>query len=317
MSLDFFRGQPYQLPENAFSSPLIYAGIQSFCQYRMAPTTVSVLSYGLNQKLSVAEKDKLWDDLLAEAGIPNDNFVFSSLLWSREKELTDLKLTDSTFTCDQIKGAIRWDDSLIEFGNKMSKLDLLFLRIRNAFAHGRVAAMNGFLVFEDRDSFQQLSARIVLNEKTLLLWMKMIQSRYVVPKDDVAVMEELSGFISPAKKNTVSQDLIASRGIDYNTILELRALCDPADGQRLEKEVTGFYSGTYYIVPYQKPIETKLRRFLKTAYIPINKSRDTYLLEVYVVQDEHTILIPEDIFHFCEREIVLTRRLKIKGTTVT
>lgn len=146
MSLDFFRGQSYCLPANAFSSMLTYASIQSFYQYRMVDPAVSVLSNGLSKKLSEMEKDKLWNQLMTAADVSDENFIFGSLLWSWEKEIIALKMSDSTLTCDQIKGVIRWESSLIEFGSNIHKLDLLFLHIRNAFAHGRIAAVDGFLM---------------------------------------------------------------------------------------------------------------------------------------------------------------------------
>lgn len=37
-------------------------------------------------------------------------------------------------------------------------------------------------------------------------------------------------------------------------------------------------------------------------------------MEVYISNEERTVLVPEDVFHFCEREIVLARKLKVKRT---
>ena len=272
MSLDFFCGQSYSLPANAFSSMSTYASIQSFYQYRMVDPSISVLSNGLSKKLSIMEKDQLWDKLLSAADASNNNFIFGSLLWSREREIVALQMSDSTLTCDQVKGVIRWESSLIEFGDQIHKLDLLFLHIRNAFAHGRIAAIDGFLVFEDRDNLQQLNARIVLTEKALLSWMKIIQSGYGVPKD--IVVEKLdTPPSSVANKHIVSDSWISSRAISSTAISELKSLCDPADGQRLEKQLVGFYTGIYYLVPCQEPVKEELKRFLKTAYIPLDQSK--------------------------------------------
>lgn len=143
--------------------------------------------------------------------------------------------------------------------------------------------------------------------------MGIIKSNYKVPKD-VDVIEKLSVDDSNIKKHIVSDSWISSKAISSGAILELKVLCDPADGQRLEKKIVGFYTGIYYIVPYQEPIKEELKRFLKVAYIPIDQNGNSFVLEVYVSDEEHTILIPEDIFHFCEREIVLARKLKIKRT---
>lgn len=290
-----------------------YASIQSFYQYRMVDPSMSVLSNGLSKKLSVTEKDRLWGRLLSAADISDKNFIFGPLLWSWEKEIVALQLSDSTLTCDQVKGVIKWESSLIEFGDKIHKLDLLFLRIRNAFAHGRIAAIDGFLVFEDRDDLQQLNARIVLNEKVLLSWMKIIQSGYGVPKD--IVVEKLDTPPSGAdNKHIVPSSWISSRVISSNAISELKALCDLADGQRLEKQLVGIYTGTYYLVPCQEPIKEELKRFLKTAYIPLDQNGRSFVLEVYISNEERTVLVPEDIFHFCEREIVLAQKLRTKRT---
>lgn len=100
MSLDFFRGQSYCLPANAFSSMSTYASIQSFYQYRMVDLSVSVLSNGLSKKLSEMEKDKLRNQLMTAADVSDENFIFGSVLWSWEKEIVALRMSDSTLTCD-------------------------------------------------------------------------------------------------------------------------------------------------------------------------------------------------------------------------
>ena len=106
MSLKFFHGQSYCLPVNAFSSVPTYASIQSFYQYRMVEPSVSVLSNGPSKKLSEMEKNKLWNQLMTAADVSDENFIFGSLLWSWEKEIVVLRMSDSTLTCDQIKGVI-------------------------------------------------------------------------------------------------------------------------------------------------------------------------------------------------------------------
>jgi hypothetical protein len=72
---------------------------------------------------------------------------------------------------------------------KVGEAESVLTHIRNAFAHGNTYYFdNHFVLFEDRDSHGQITARIILSQQTLIDWISEIDKdqRYyvIVPTTD-------------------------------------------------------------------------------------------------------------------------------------
>ena len=76
-------------------------------------------------------------------------------------------MSDNTLNCNKVKGFVRKDKETHE-------LDEVLNRIRNSFAHGRIAKSGEYLIFEDKKN--ELTARIVLTFDVLEKWMNIINA---------------------------------------------------------------------------------------------------------------------------------------------
>ena len=142
--------------------------LQNFYQYKMANTKDSPLSLKLDTTLSDTEKDALWQELLSSANTVETNFIFIDNFSQYNSDILQLHLSDTNLLCDRLKGFLQKKKTIPH------KIDILFNRIRNSFAHGRIAKVDSYLIFEDKTT-NQLTARIVLTENVLINWKKSIE----------------------------------------------------------------------------------------------------------------------------------------------
>lgn len=158
--------------DSLYASPIIlFSGekskLQHFFQYLTVEQKMSPLSMGIQEKMDGEEKDLLWQSLLEAAETTEENFIFAPLLRNKIKEIRELQLSDNTLNCDKIKGFVRKNKETHE-------LDEVLNRLRNSFAHGRIAKSGEYLIFEDKR--KELTARIVLTFDVLEKWMNIINA---------------------------------------------------------------------------------------------------------------------------------------------
>ena len=138
-----------------------------FYLYNMADSKDSPLSFGLNNLLNEAQKKELLEQLLNAVDADVTSFVCAKFLNNKMGEIISLELSDQTLTCNRVKGFLQSSNDCFTF-------DVLMKRIRDSFAHGRVARSKdqAFLIFEDKTN--QLTGRIVLQNNTLVKWRDII-----------------------------------------------------------------------------------------------------------------------------------------------
>lgn len=160
---------------NPLDTPLAEdISIQFFFQYVAANTADSPLSAHLDENLSTTEKDDLWKSLLRLAGASEEDFLFNSILRNKIEDIRKMNLSDTTLICDRIKGFIHQNNPPKEGKEAGHRIDALFKRMRDAFAHGRISYEGGFFILEDKK--KQLTARIVITFDVLKQWKEYITS---------------------------------------------------------------------------------------------------------------------------------------------
>ena len=145
----------------------IVAELYDFYQYRVANSADSPLSLNLDSELSDAQKDELYLRLLKSANICENDLLFSPILRNQIEVIRTMELSDSTLKCDRVKGFFHQKNSK-NSNPPQHKIDSLFKHIRNAFAHGRIAFFDSFLVLEDQKN--ELTCRLVVTLNVLLKW---------------------------------------------------------------------------------------------------------------------------------------------------
>lgn len=140
-----------------------------FYQYKTANAKDSPLSLQLDNVLLDAQKDELFAKLIDVAESDENNFIFNSILRNKIKEIRQLGLSDTTITCDKVKGFFHQNNPNKNNEHSQLKIDSLFKHIRNSFAHGRICFSNGFLIFEDKTK-NELTARLVITVDILKRW---------------------------------------------------------------------------------------------------------------------------------------------------
>ena len=163
--------------ESSYVSPLNTPlsediSIQFFFQYLTANKKDSPLSAQFDNELSPVEKDELWNLMLERVGATNEQFVFDSLLHNRISSIRRLRLSDNTLICDCTKG-------FVHVPQGMHRLDALFKRMRDAFAHGRIGYSDGFFILEDKKN--TLTGRIIISFDCLKQWKQTI-TNYIEEK---------------------------------------------------------------------------------------------------------------------------------------
>lgn len=138
-----------------------------FYLYNMADSKDSPLSYGLNTLLTETQKTELLEQLLNAVDADVTSFVCAKFLNNKMADIISLELSDQTLTCNKVKGFLQSSSDSFTF-------DILMKRIRDSFAHGRIARSKdqAFLIFEDKTN--QLTGRIILKNNTLVKWRDII-----------------------------------------------------------------------------------------------------------------------------------------------
>lgn len=171
--VDISKGSTYILPNQ---TPLANnVEIQPFFQYVAANTSDSPLSAKLDEILTDDEKDDVWSKMLAVSGSDENDFVFASILRNRIQDIQALKLSDTTLACDKVKGFVHQNPPAKNGNRSQHKLDALLKRMRDAFAHGRIASVNDYLILEDKR--EQLTGRIIITVDVLEEWIKILEGR--------------------------------------------------------------------------------------------------------------------------------------------
>lgn len=160
---------------NPLDTPLANdISVQFFFQYVAANSSDSPLSARLNEILSSEEKDELWKSLLLLAGATEEQFLFSSILRNKIEEIRKMQLSDTTLVCDRTKGFMHQKSPPKDGKITEHYVDALFKRMRDAFAHGRIAYNGEFFILEDKKN--ELTARIVISLDVLRQWKEHIES---------------------------------------------------------------------------------------------------------------------------------------------
>lgn len=156
----------YELPFDIWDSDKACA-LFEFYLYNMATVDISPLSYDLQHKLNGVQKQELLKRMLDAVNCTTSDFICGKFLNNKLKDIVKHKLDDVSFTCDRVKGFVQSPDDSFSF-------DILMKRIRNSFAHGRIARSinHEYLILEDRTN--QITARLVLKNNTLMLWRDII-----------------------------------------------------------------------------------------------------------------------------------------------
>lgn len=171
IAVDISKESDYCLPSQ---TPLAgNISIQPFFQYIAANTSDSPLSARLDEILTDADKDDVWQKMLDAVGADDNDFVFNSILRNKIQDIQALGLSDTTLVCDKVKGFIHQNAPDKNGNNSQHKLDAFLKRVRDAFAHGRVAAFGEYLIFEDK--VKQLTGRIIVTVDVLEKWMKILE----------------------------------------------------------------------------------------------------------------------------------------------
>ena len=147
-----------------------------FYQYRTANARDSPLSLQLDNELSDAQKDELFMKLLDVANANETDFIFSSILRNKIKEIRQLGLSDTTLNCDRVKGFFHQNNPNKREDRSQLRIDALFKHIRNSFAHGRVCFFDDFLILEDKAN--ELTARLIITVDILRQW-KLTTLQYI------------------------------------------------------------------------------------------------------------------------------------------
>ena len=164
------KDSEYVLPGLIFNTSEL-TELRDFYQFVLPSSSMTPLSFGIDEKLTTTEKDILWNEMILLAGAVEEDFIFSLFLNNKLQDIAALKLDDNSFVADKVKGFAQCKSPNSK-GADEHKVDCLFKRIRDALAHGRVAVSGEFIIFEDKTN--QMTGRIVLTLKILKNWKEFI-----------------------------------------------------------------------------------------------------------------------------------------------
>ena len=173
--------------ESSYSSPIqIFsedaADVHEFFQYYAANSDDSPLSMRMDIELTETQKDELWKRMLKSISADDADFLSDSILRNHIIDIQQLKLSDTTLVCDRNKGFYHVGH-VTKGVNKKHKTYWFFKRIRDAFAHGRIAVCDDYLILEDKTN--ELTGRIVVTKDALKSWMNTINEYREVIKRSV------------------------------------------------------------------------------------------------------------------------------------
>jgi hypothetical protein len=144
------------------------AELVDFYQYKTANTKDSPLSLHLDENLQDAQKEELLIKLLDVAKADRSDFIFDSILRNKIKEIRKMRLSDTTLSCDRVKGFFHKNNPNKNGNRSQLEIDSMFKHIRNSFAHGRICFVNDFLILEDKTN--ELTARLIITIDILKEW---------------------------------------------------------------------------------------------------------------------------------------------------
>lgn len=169
--VDISKESKYESIYNLNIDPKMLIMLCDFFQYRTANEIDSPLSLKLDSMLSETQKDELYNNLLKSINANECDFLFNSILRNKIKEIRLMELSDTTLKCDRIKGFFHQKNPNSN-GASQHKIDSLFKRIRDSFAHGRIAFVGSYLILEDKK--EQLTGRLIITVDALLKWKNVI-----------------------------------------------------------------------------------------------------------------------------------------------
>lgn len=137
--------------------------------YRLALADQCPLSWDLETKLNVNQKDKLFAELLKVANAEEADFVFASMLINRLARIEELGLSDETLSADKAKGFFQKSGPEEKAKEKVHRFDSMMRHMRNSIAHGRVCRHGSLILLEDWGG-KQLTARLFIDDASLLSW---------------------------------------------------------------------------------------------------------------------------------------------------
>lgn len=178
--IDICKESKYTFPNSTSLGNNI--NLQAFYQYTTANANQSPLSAKLDEILTDDEKDTLWKQMLIIAKINENKFIFNPRLRNKICDIRTLGLSDTTLVCDSVKGFIHQNDPSKNEKRSQHKLDALLKRMRDAFAHGRIAISGEYLILEDKKN--ELTARIIVTTDVLEQWMNIINKKIKEKQDE-------------------------------------------------------------------------------------------------------------------------------------
>ena len=166
---DICKDSPYSSPIQIFSED--WTDVHEFFQYYAANSDDSPLSLKMDIEFTETQKDELWKQMLISISAADADFLSDSMLRNRIVDIQGMKLSDTTLVCDRNKGFYHMGRAS-KSRNKTHKTYWFFKRVRDAFAHGRIAMCNDYLILEDKAN--ELTGRIVITKDALRTWMNAI-----------------------------------------------------------------------------------------------------------------------------------------------
>ena len=165
--IDISQDSNYVLPKSI--QGLEDGELQAYFQYYFANEKDSPLSIKIDSLLSDSEKDVLFSNMLSAINVSLNDFIFNAFLRNVINDIRTLNLSDTTISCDRIKGFFQ-----INTKNNQHKLDCILKRVRDSFAHGRIATDGTYLILEDKT--KELTGRLIITVGALETWKNEIVS---------------------------------------------------------------------------------------------------------------------------------------------
>ena len=142
--------------------------------YKMAPIDTCPLSLDVEHSMSNDEKTRIYERFLSVECIDKNRFLFSQILHNHLKDIERLGLDDNHLIADGCKGFLWKKGTERVPDDKQHRIDALLRHLRNSIAHGRVAKIEGYLLFEDWGG-KGLSARILITVSSLKRLIQLIE----------------------------------------------------------------------------------------------------------------------------------------------
>lgn len=172
MSNTLAEESDYSLPADILPANTYLKAIPFF-QYRAAPVSHTSLSYDIDALLTTSTKCDLYEEMIGDRAA---HFVYCPNLSKALNRLASIGLCDQNLTLDGNKGWFwtRHCDTRNEESKAKAFMELL-RHIRNSIAHGRIALEDGFIILEDSNGRESLTARIIVDPESFNEWAMIIE----------------------------------------------------------------------------------------------------------------------------------------------